>query len=340
VVTGASVPVFEAFRGPGGAATYFTVSDNGTLVYMPGNFQRTLVRVNRYGQDTPINAEPRGYRFPQISPDGKSVAVTVDPRPSSIWVVDVATGQAAPLTTDKRHSIFPVWSPDGTRIVFNHDPGHHSDPTSSDVVWMSAQPGSELHSAFAPGWGKKVGDISVTQWTSAAGLLGIRTSLTQRNLRADIVQFRMGDSTATPIVSSPADDRAATLSPDGKWLAYTSTISGANEVYVRPYPQAGASVLVSTRGGTDPVWSHDGTELLYRSGSRIMAVAHDPHSSSRAFAAPKVLFGGAFDFSQERNWSVSPDGTFIMIEADPTSGRQLRVVFNWFDELTGASSAR
>src|SRR5687767_1045728 len=329
-VVGASVPVLEAFRGPGGAATYFTVSDNGTLVYMPGNFRRTLVRVNRYGQDTPINAEPRGYRFPQVSPDGKSVAVTVDPRPSAIWVVDVATGQAAPLTTDKRHSIVPVWSPDGTRIVFNHYPGQFSDPTSSGVMWMSAQPGAERHSAFAPGWAQKVGDISVTQWTRAAGLLGIRTS---RYLRGDIVQFRLGDSSATPIVSSPADDRSATLSPDGRWLAYTSTISGTNEVYVRPYPQAGASVLVSTHGGTDPVWSHDGTDLLYRSGSRIMAVAHDPRSTSRAFAAPKVLFSGAFDFSQERNWSVSRDGTFIMIKADPTTGRQLRVVFNWFDEL-------
>jgi Tol biopolymer transport system component len=311
------------------------VSDNGTLVYMPGSFQRTLVRVNRYGQDTPINAEPRGYRFPQSSPNGKSVAVTVDPRPSSIWVVDVATGQAEPLTTDKRHSIAPVWSPDGTRLVFNHYSGSHSNPTTSDVVWMSAQPGSELRDAFAAGTAQRMGDVSVTHWTSAAGLFGIRTS---RYLRADVVQFRLGDSSATPIVSSPADDRSATLSPDGRWLAYTSNISGTNEVYVRPYPHAGASALVSTRGGTDPVWSHDGTELLYRSGSRIMAVAHDPRSSSRAFAAPKVLFSGAFDFSQERNWSVSRDGTFIMIKADPTTGRQLRVVFNWFDELTGASA--
>ncbi len=59
-VKGASVPVFEAFRGPGGTATYYTVSDNGTLVYMPGGFQRSLVRVNHDGRETPINAEPRG----------------------------------------------------------------------------------------------------------------------------------------------------------------------------------------------------------------------------------------------------------------------------------------
>jgi hypothetical protein len=53
-----------------------------------------------------------------------------------------------------------------------------------------------------------------------------------------------------------------------------------------------------------------------------------------------MLFSGAFDFSQERNWSPSPDGSFVMIKADPTMGRQLRVVLNWFDELAGASKAR
>jgi len=333
VVQGASVPVFEAFRGPGGAATYFTVSDNGTLVYMAGSFQRTLVRVNRYGQETPINAELRGYRFPAVSPDGKSVVVTVDPRPSSIWVVDVATGQAAPLTTDKVHSIFAVWSPDGTRIAFDR-----YDSPAARAVWMWAQPGAELHDVFARVSEQRVGDIGVIQWTSAAGFFGYQLRTKPGQLRADIVQFRMGDSAVTPVVSTPADDRMPVLSPDGKWLAYTSTISGANEVYVRPYPQSGPSVLISSRGGTDPFWSRDGTELFYRSGSRIMSSAHSPLSGPGAFGTPQVLFSAAFDFSQERNWSPSPDGSFVMIKADPTMGRQLRVVFNWFDELTASGT--
>ena len=66
-----------------------------------------------------------------------------------------------------------------------------------------------------------------------------------------------------------------------------------------------------------------------------MSVAHRPASASGAFGAPQMLFSGAFDFSQEHNWSPNPDGSFVMIKADPTMGRQLRVVLNWFDELTG-----
>ena len=326
-VQAVSTPVFEAFRGPGTGATYFSVSDNGTLVYMPGGFQRSLVRVNRFGQETPIKAEPRGYRFPHISPDGKSVAVTVDPRPSSIWIVDATTGRALPLTTDRVHSIDSHWSTDGTRVAFNRP---------RQIAWMAAQPGAQLHTAF--GLTTQLGQIFLTEWTDAAGFFAIQRQPGQS--RADIVRFRMGDSTVNPVVSSPADETEARLSPDGKWLAYTSTTSGSYEVYVRPYPQPGPSVQVSVRGGTEPMWSRDGKELFFRSGSRIMSAAHRPLAGSDAFGAPQLLFTGAYDFSQAHNWSVSPDGSFVMIKADPTTGRQLRVVFNWFDELRGASKAK
>ncbi|WP_411281368.1 protein kinase domain-containing protein [Gemmatimonas sp.] len=328
-VQGASTPVFEAFRGPGGGATYFAVSDNGTLVYMPGGFQRSLVRVNRYGQETSINAEPRGYRFPNVSPDGKSVVVTVDPRPSSIWIVDATTGQAFPLTTDRVNSIIAVWSPDGTRVAF-------STPQYR-IGWMTAQPGSQLHPVFAVSALGRLGPTVLTDWTDAAGFLGIQLNA---RARADIVQFRMGDSTVSPVVSSPAEDRDPALSPDGKWLAYASDISGASEVYVRPYPQAGPVVQVSARGGAEPRWSRDGKEIVYRSGSRIMSVVHRSLSGSEAFGAPQLLFNGAYDFSQDHNWTLSPDGSFIMIKADPTTGRQLRVAFNWFDELRATSKAK
>ncbi len=332
-VRGASTPVFEAFRGQGGA-TYFTVSDNGTLVYMPGGFQRSLVRVNRYGQETPINAEPRGYRFPRVSPDGKSVAVTVDPRPSAIWIVDATTGQAFPLTTDRVNSLQPIWSPDGTRVAFRR---------RSQIAWMVAQPGAELHTVFTASAQGRLGLILLSDWTDAAGFFGLQVNTALARWytpRANIVQFRMGDSTVNPVMSSPADYGYPTLSPDGKWLAYASTTSGANEVYVRPYPQQAPSAQVSARGGTEPVWSRDGKELFYRSGSRIMSVAHRPLSGSGAFGAPQMLFNGAYDFSQDNNWALSPDGSFIMIKADPTTGRQLRVAFNWFEELRAASKAK
>jgi Tol biopolymer transport system component len=334
-VQGASTPVFEAFRGPAGGATYFTVSDNGTLVYMPGSFLRSLVRVNRYGQETPINADPRGYRFPVVSPDGRSVAVTVDPRPSAIWVVELRTGQATPLTTDHVHSIAAVWSPDGSRLAYHQYVGLVPTP-----VWMTAQPGATVHHVLAARVPRELGILSINQWTTAAGFLASQWRATPAQVRSDIVQFRMGDSVVAPVVSSPAEDGDPELSPDGKWLAYVSTITGSSEVYVRPWPGAGAAVLVSSHGGADPLWSASGAELVYRSGSRIMSVTHSPRGGADAFGAPRLLFSGAYDFSQDRNWSLGADGDFVMIKADPTKGRELRVVFNWFTELAGTTKSR
>ena len=327
-VTGTSVPVFEAFRGPGGGAGYFVVSQTGTLVYMPGGFQRELVRVDRYGRETPINVEPRGYRFPAVSPDGKRIAVTVDPRPSAIWLIDPARAQAVPLTTGPVHSIFPIWSSDGTRIAFMRYP--YNRPT---ITWMLAQPGAERHVAFRSTEAKRWLDFSASTWTRDDILIGTLNNDRPNQVGGDIARSRVGDSTTTTLIATPGDDREVSLSPDGNWLAFTSDISGANEVYVRRYTEGGASVLVSARGGVEPHWSADGRELFYRSGTRLMAAAVRTRPDFAVNGAPQLLFSGPFDFSQGSNWSPSPDGTFIMVKADPTTGRQLRVVFNWFEEL-------
>ncbi|MBC7840834.1 MAG: protein kinase, partial [Gemmatimonadaceae bacterium] len=327
-VAGSSVPVFEAFRGPGGGAGYFAVSQTGTLVYMPGGFQRTLVRVDRYGRETPIDIEPRGYRFPSVSPDGKRIAVTVDPRPSAIWLIDPARAQAVPLTTDHTHSIYPIWSRDGTRIAFMRYPDGRAT-----ITWMLAQAGAERHLAFRSTEAKRWLDFSASNWTGNDDLIGTLNNDRPNQVGGDIARTRVGDSTTTTLIATPADDRDVSLSPDGNWLAYSSDISGANEVYVRRYADDGAVVLVSARGGVEPHWSADGRELLYRSGTRLMAVAVRTRPDFAVTGSPRFLFSGPFDFSQGSNWSPSPDGTFIMVKADPTTGRQLRVVFNWFDEL-------
>jgi serine/threonine-protein kinase len=330
-LTGASVPVFEVYRGPGNGAGYFTVANTGTLVYAPGNFHRSLVRVDRNGRETPLNIEPRGYRFPAVSPDGKFVAVTVDPRPSTIWLIELANSRAVPLTTGAQHSIGPVWSPDGTRIAFTD-----YSTTGGRPVWMLPQPGSARTAILAGEFARRWSDVDLTDWTRSAGFLGFKVDPARGKANDEIVQFRMNDTVLTHIATSLSDDRRPTLSPDGKWLAYQSDMSGAIEVYVQPFPAGGASVLVSSRGGVEPRWSANGREIYYRNGTRIMAVAVQAGATFAVRGAPQLLFSGAYDFSQERNWSPSPDGTFIMVKGDPAMGRQLRVVFNWFEELKGA----
>ena len=333
-VRGISVPVFEAFRGSAGGAVFFAVSDNGTLVYMEGGFHRSLVRVDRYGRERPIHVAPRGYRFPVVSPDGRFVAVTVDPRPSAIWLVDLTREDAVPLTTDGVHAIGAVWSPDGTRIAFSR----YAPNTSSQPHWIAAHAGASAVPVFTGAALHRRGTLSLTQWSRTGGFLGFESLTRPEQVQADVVRFELGDTATTPVVATPADERDAVLSPDGRWLAYGSNISGAYEVYVRPYPNGGASVPISTRGGEEPQWSPSGTELYFRSGSRIMTVPLRTGPGFSVDGAPQVLFSGPFDFSQSSNWCPSVDGSFIMVKADPTTGRQLRVVFNWFEEARSAAA--
>jgi hypothetical protein len=122
------------------------------------------------------------------------------------------------------------------------------------------------------------------------------------------------------------------VSPDGRWLAYSSDESGAQEIYVQRLPVLGKKRLISSRGGRYPVWSRDGKELFYLEDARMMAV---PVTTGEEFSAgqPRLLFErkditvGAFPFD------ATNDG-FIMVQRDPLSMlTEFRVVLNWLDEL-------
>ena len=100
-IRGTPVSVFDGvFRAPSGGAAYFAVSETGTLVFAPGGIAHSLVQVDRTGRRTLAVVDRRGFRFPRYSPDGSKVAVTIDPRPSAIWVYDLVRGSGGPLTVD------------------------------------------------------------------------------------------------------------------------------------------------------------------------------------------------------------------------------------------------
>jgi len=129
------------------------------------------------------------------------------------------------------------------------------------------------------------------------------------------------------------------VSPDGRWLAYTSDESGRREIYVQPFPALGGKWQVSTEGGAEPVWNPNGGELFYRDGDKLMSV---PVTTAPEFTAgkPVLLFEGHYEvdpFSNDaRNYDVSPDGQhFVMIKAegDSRGTTEIVVVLNWFEEL-------
>jgi serine/threonine-protein kinase len=132
------------------------------------------------------------------------------------------------------------------------------------------------------------------------------------------------------------------ISPDGRWMAYTSNESGREEIYVRPFPDMDGRWQISTSGGNNPLWSRYGRELFYRNGNAVIAVSV---KTSPAFIleASRTLFQGTYirsvnspGISDFGTWDISPkDQRFLMLrESSAGSGpRKINIVLNWFEEL-------
>ena len=121
------------------------------------------------------------------------------------------------------------------------------------------------------------------------------------------------------------------ISPDGRYLAYVSTESGANEVYVQPFPGPGPKVRISTQGGGAPRWSRSGRELFYWNTGRTGLLAVDTQTAPVFRAGlPQELF----KLSTGTTWDVTPDGKRFLVELVPNGNTlRLETVVNWFDEL-------
>ena len=138
------------------------------------------------------------------------------------------------------------------------------------------------------------------------------------------------------IIETPFAEMQASLSPNGRWLAYVSNETGKNEVYVTTYPLLDRRWPVSVEGGTEPLWAFSGRELFYRSGDKMMAVKVDDGTDFTP-SKPAMLFEGPYavdPIGQDAvNYDVTADGKeFVMIEEDRFAPGVV-VVLNWTEEL-------
>lgn len=306
-VTGPVVPVVDDVLRPAGSEGRFTVARNGTLAYARGGFRRRIELVDRFGRGTAIAVEPRGYRFPAVSPDGRFIAVTVDPQPPETWVIDLQSGRAQPVSTGGYH-INPVWRRDGKRLAFFTNPG---------IAWI---PWPERGTPRAIGSNRSRG-LAIADWPVADKMLGA--------LRGDVFFLDVGTGALTTWLNSSAVENRPRASPNGDWVAYESDVSGVTEIYVRGYGGAPPEILVSNGGGIEPVWSSDGSEIFYRNGNTILSVPVKARSGFEVLGPPKMLFSGDYDFSSQANWDVMPDGRLVMIRSSPGVRREIRILSGW-----------
>jgi serine/threonine protein kinase len=336
--TGGSFPVVKGVLRATSAPQY-AVSDSGTLIYAAGtatSSQRNLVWVDRNGNEELLEAEPKSYTGPRISPDGMQLAVTVDAYATEdIWIWDMDRKMLTPLTSEAAGTYAPLWSPDGKQIAYASLNGVNS--------------GVYLKAVDEAGGGRllcSASGIRLIPYTwSDNGKALMLMEITPTGTNAGIVTLSMeGDSKPKPLLLDKHAERRPQVSPDGQLLAYTSNMSGKNEVYVRQFPKIdGRRLKASKNGGQNPLWSPDGRELFYRSGDAVMAVAVETEPML-SLGTPVILFrdiyaGFTTDISAT-TWDISPDGKrFLMMKdtatesAEETARDRIIAVLNWFEEL-------
>nr|MBA3405557.1 serine/threonine-protein kinase [Gemmatimonadaceae bacterium] len=277
-ITGEALPVLDR-------TAEIAASSNGTLIYAPiAEVSTELVWVTRAGAAQVVDSTWRGVSFGPLalSPDGRRLAVTVFDRSGArIWIKQLDYGPAQKLTLDGRSDGYPAWTPDGTRVSYFSDVRDvHLD------LWLKKADASAQAVQL-----EKFRNPVESEWSPDGQWLIFRTSV-QNGGKGDIFAIRPGrDSVPTPIVVTPFAEQYPAISPDGHWLAYASNETGRNEIYVVPFPNASSAKLpISSRGGTEPVWSRNGRELFYRDGAGNMVSVEIGSSTTFSAGTSKILF--------------------------------------------------
>jgi len=139
-----------------------------------------------------------------------------------------------------------------------------------------------------------------------------------------------------PYVQANYNAQQGQLSRDGHYISYSSDESGRSEVYVQTFPERRGKWQISTSGGSQPQWRHDGKELFYLAGGKIMAVEVKTDSSQFEAGIPKLLFDAQIEDVGWRNqYVVSGDGQRFLVVApvEKAASTSMTVLVNWASEL-------
>ena len=254
---------------------------------------------------------------------------------TDVWIVRFRPRDTEPADDRPGPDRSPLWTPDGQRIIFTSNRAGYpelfsrpADGTGSDERLLARA--------------KDLIDLRAT-----AGRQTADSSCLPRCRRALSARSGRSPSSARPtrsccMKSEFCNDYAA-VSPDGRWMAYDSNVSGRYEIYVERYPELGNRQPISTGGGRLPIWSRDGRELFFSSLDGRQMFARRRCSPGRR-SSPGVRRCCSNSqcsaiCSGSRPYDIAPDGRFLIIRSGQADAErrprrsQIVVVQNWFEEL-------
>ena len=312
-------------RNPAGAAVVVTLAGAAWLLAAVGLpaaqrgrqvVRSQLVWVDRAGKKLSTVGDLADLGNLELSPDGQRVAVAVLNETTGardLWLYDVATGMRSRLDESVADENWLIWSPDGRRVIFN------SQRTRGLDLYQTQSRAGERHELLVA---DEDGKWPVS-W-SADGRFVLYVTSSQDTGNDIWVLPLSGDRKPYPFLRTAVQENWAAFSPNGRWVAYSSTESGQAEVYVTPFPKTGAKWLVSRAGGFQARWRRDGKELFFMApDSKLMAADVNSDGPDFEVSGVKALFTTHFPYAPYHAFDVASDGQRFLVNSlllGPSSG--------------------
>ena len=340
----------------------FSVSQAGVLVYydlqLPSRpsgaataaVAHRLAWVDRHGERLGTVAAPPNYHLPVLSPDARRIAVASPAQNGldDIWTIDAERGTAARLTFDDAADGAPIWSPDGSQLAFTS--GRGANPRFPGVLYRLAANGGGADERLFAGQSNEI--LGPSDWShDARSLIFLRTTITTFRERIDIWTLELeGEHGARAVIESPFRKAYARLSPNGRWLAYSTNEAGVFQIVVQPFQNPARGKWQIAAGG-EPRWRSDGRELFYLApNGDLMGVDVSTDGDAFESAAPHLLFATGSaprdgDVTPDYSYDVTADGQKFLLneivrtDAKPSNAKSeepqpprelpLHVIVNW-----------
>jgi serine/threonine protein kinase len=315
---------FEAIDGVGA----FSASDAGVVAYRAARPSVTrLSWFDRSGSalGTLGSSEQLGLSNLRLSPDGRRVAAERSLRnETDLWLLASARQMRFTHGSDGSLKRLPVWSPDGGRIAF--------ESVRSGSIALSVKPSTEDGAEDVLFESPEVKVPCDWSPDGRSLVYYVPDPKTGTNL------WVLPLATRVPFIflKTDANELWGQFSPDGRWMAYQSNDSGRYEIYVRPFPQSGGAIPISTAGGVYPRWSRDGKELYFVApDAKMMAVSIRATETKLEAGAPLTLFqtrrlgGGLNVIGRSHQYDVARDGRFLINVDVESSAPPITLLLNW-----------
>jgi Tol biopolymer transport system component len=329
-LTGLPTPVVRNIGGSDTGLGSYSVSRTGDLAHAnPFDPDRELVWFARSGEQLDRADGPADYVDFRLSADGR-IAVArnqVEQRTSDIFVVDPRRGEELRVTTHPALDASTVWSPDATRLVFRSKRRGQQIDGVNDLYETAINSTGSARLLLSSPIAKYPSDWSPD---GRAIIYHARDPHTGW----DVWLLPLGEDPApSPVLASTWNEMQAKVSPNGRWIAFTSDQSGRPEVYVKSFPPDSRVWPVSAAGGAQPQWTSDGRELLFLGPDGTLLATSVSIDSEFRFGPVRAgirLPAPGFSEPFSPSYAVTADGKRVLVNAlRRAEGPIIEVILNW-----------